>query len=75
MLMVSLYNRLGGHVMRWSNLRGQQWGGTTLPVSHDGNFYNSEIKVNDFIQLSEKSVEIAHEPRSCFASSKCRNPE
>ena len=44
-LMVSLYNRLGGHVMRWSNLKGQQWGGTTLPINHDGHFYNAEIKV------------------------------
>lgn len=44
-LMVSLYNRLGGHVMRWSNLKGQQWGGATLPMNHDGHFYNTEIKV------------------------------
>ena len=43
--MVSLYNRLGGHVMHWSKLNGQQWGGATLPVTHDGNYYNSEIKV------------------------------
>ena len=44
-LMVSLYNRLSGHVLRWSKLRGQMWGGATLPVTHDGQFYNVEIKV------------------------------
>ena len=47
-LMTSLYNRLGGMVMRWSNLKGQQWGGTTLPLVHDGKFYNSEIKVKNY---------------------------
>ncbi|XP_033640408.1 uncharacterized protein LOC117300735 [Asterias rubens] len=45
-LMVSLYDRIGGHVLRWSNLRGQEWGGATLPMNHDGNFYNVEIKVD-----------------------------
>lgn len=44
-LMVSLYDRLGGHVLKWSNLKGQQWGGATLPLQHDGEFYNIEIKV------------------------------
>ena len=45
-LMVSMYDRLGGHVMRWSNLKGQQWGGTTLPITHEGHFYNAEIKAS-----------------------------
>ena len=44
-LMVSLYDRLGGHVLKWSNLKGQQWGGATLPLQHDGEFFNIEIKV------------------------------
>lgn len=48
-VMVSLYNRLGGHVMRWSNLRGHMWGGSTDPITHDGLFHNTEIKL-------EKSV-------------------
>jgi len=43
--MVSLYDRLGGHVLKWSNLKGQQWGGATLPLQHDGEFFNIEIKV------------------------------
>ena len=46
MLMVSLFSRLGGHVMKWSNLRGQQWGAATLPLFHDGEYYNIELKVN-----------------------------
>ncbi|XP_067936655.1 uncharacterized protein [Watersipora subatra] len=45
-MIVSLYNRLGGHVMQWSQVDGQQWGGATLPVIHEGKFYNSEIKIN-----------------------------
>ncbi len=45
-LMVSMYNRLGGHVLQWSNMKGQRWGGTTLTITHDGNFYNTEIKVS-----------------------------
>lgn len=44
-LMVSLHDRLGGHVMKWSNLKGQQWGGATLPLFHEGEFYNIELKV------------------------------
>ena len=31
--------------MRWSNLKGQQWGGATLPMRHDGHFYNMEMQV------------------------------
>lgn len=45
-MMVSLYNRLGGSVMKWSKLKGQQWGGATLPIIHDGNFYNFEMAVS-----------------------------
>ncbi|CAH1247647.1 OFCC1 [Branchiostoma lanceolatum] len=48
-LLVSLYDRLGGHVMRWSNLKGQQWGGATLPVSHDGHFWNAELKFDQSV--------------------------
>ncbi|PVD32684.1 hypothetical protein C0Q70_08129 [Pomacea canaliculata] len=56
-LMVSLYNRLGGHSMRWSKLRGQQWGGATLPLFHEGNFHNVEMKVeqNLFTVLPAKA--------------------
>ena len=37
--------------MRWSSLRGQQWGGATLPLFHEGNFHNVELKVcvNEFV--------------------------
>lgn len=49
--MVSLYNRLGGNVMKWSNLKGQQWGGATLPIYHAGEFFNIELKVLRFVFL------------------------
>ncbi|XP_041361349.1 uncharacterized protein LOC121377431 [Gigantopelta aegis] len=48
-MMVSLHNRLGGHVMRWSKLKGQQWGGATLPVFHEGNFSNVEMKIDQSV--------------------------
>ncbi|ELU07382.1 hypothetical protein CAPTEDRAFT_226170 [Capitella teleta] len=48
-LMVSLYNRLGGNVMRWSNLKGQNWAGATLPLPHDGHFYNTEMKIDQSV--------------------------
>ncbi len=44
-VLVSLYSRLGGHVLKWSNLMGQKWGAATLPLVHDGQFYNTEMKV------------------------------
>lgn len=48
-VMVSLYDRLGGHVMRWSRATGQQWGGSTLPVYHDGRFSSSEITLDQSV--------------------------
>ncbi|KAK2169280.1 hypothetical protein NP493_1197g00020 [Ridgeia piscesae] len=48
-LITSLHDRLGGHVMRWSRLKGQQWGGATLPICHDGHFYNTEIKLDQSV--------------------------
>ncbi|VDI72896.1 Hypothetical predicted protein [Mytilus galloprovincialis] len=48
-LMVSLYNRLGGHVLRWSKLKGQMWGAATLPIDHDGQFYNVEMKMDQSV--------------------------
>ncbi|KAL5014640.1 hypothetical protein ScPMuIL_008910 [Solemya velum] len=45
-LMASLYNRVGGHLLRWSKERGQIWGGATLPIRHDGHFYNVEMKLD-----------------------------
>ncbi|KAL8561388.1 hypothetical protein ACOMHN_063315 [Nucella lapillus] len=48
-LIVSLYNRMGGHGMRWSKLKGQQWGGATLPIFHEGNFHNVEMKMDQSV--------------------------
>ena len=45
-MLVSLFDRLGGHILRWSNLAGQQWGGVSLPVKHRGRFHDLEIEVS-----------------------------
>lgn len=57
-LMVSLYDRLGGHVLKWSNLKGQQWGGATLPLQHDGEFFNIEIKVVKVLLVISHSLQL-----------------
>ena len=44
-MMVSLYDRLGGNILRWGEMKGQHWGGAILPVHHEGAFYNVEMKV------------------------------
>ncbi|XP_076802649.1 uncharacterized protein LOC143446753 isoform X2 [Clavelina lepadiformis] len=48
-LMVSLYDRLGGHILRWSKLTGQQWGGATLPTYHDGHYGSSEMTLDQSV--------------------------
>ncbi|XP_046362564.2 uncharacterized protein LOC124139499 [Haliotis rufescens] len=48
-LMVSLYNRMGGHSLRWSKMKGQQWGGASLPIFHEGNFHNVEMKIDQSV--------------------------
>lgn len=52
-LLVSLHDRLGGHVLRWSKLKGQQWGAATIPIHHQGRFYDQEIKVRKTLLASE----------------------
>ncbi|XP_074841564.1 uncharacterized protein LOC142008281 [Carettochelys insculpta] len=48
-LKVSLLSHLGGGVCKWSELKEQQWAGTTLPISHDGNFYDVDIFFNQSV--------------------------
>eukprot|EP01135_Chromosphaera_perkinsii_P003239 Nk52_evm14s239 gene=Nk52_evmTU14s239 len=48
-LVCSLYDRIGGHVMRWSRLKGQEWGGATLPFSHSGEYHNVDLKINQSV--------------------------
>ena len=48
-LMVSLYDRLGGHPMQWSKLDGKRWGNATLPVAHSGKFFASELKIDQSV--------------------------
>nr|XP_060630776.1 uncharacterized protein LOC132774583 [Anolis sagrei ordinatus] len=42
-LKVSLHGQVGGELLSWSKVEGQQWAGTSLPVRHNGNFYDVEI--------------------------------
>ncbi|XP_009324813.1 PREDICTED: uncharacterized protein LOC103919083 [Pygoscelis adeliae] len=49
-LKVSVLSRLGGGLLEWPKLKEQPQGRTTLPVSHDGNFYNTEIYFGQSIQ-------------------------
>ena len=36
-------------MLQWSKLSGQQWGGATLPVNHDGRFGSSELKIDQSV--------------------------
>nr|XP_009929906.1 PREDICTED: orofacial cleft 1 candidate gene 1 protein [Opisthocomus hoazin] len=49
-LKVSVLSRLGGASLEWPHLKEQPQARTTLPVSHDGNFYNTEIYFGQSIQ-------------------------
>ncbi|XP_076188213.1 uncharacterized protein LOC143157278 [Aptenodytes patagonicus] len=49
-LKVSVLSRLGGGLLEWPKLKEQPRARTTLPVSHDGNFYNTEIYFGQSIQ-------------------------
>ena len=50
-LAVSMYDRLGGQLMRWSKLLGSEWNGATLAIEHDGRFSSQELLFNQ-VQLS-----------------------
>ncbi|KAK2534150.1 hypothetical protein Q9233_004333 [Columba guinea] len=49
-LKVSVLSRLGGGLLEWPKLKEQPQARTTLPVSHDGNFYDTEIYFGQSIQ-------------------------
>ncbi|XP_075351560.1 uncharacterized protein LOC142406497 [Mycteria americana] len=49
-LKVSVLSRLGGGLLECPKLKEQPRARTTLPVSHDGNFYNTEIYFGQSIQ-------------------------
>ncbi|XP_068041997.1 uncharacterized protein [Anomalospiza imberbis] len=49
-LKVSVLGRLGGAVVEWPELEEQPQARTTRPVSHGGNFYNTEIYFGQSIQ-------------------------
>ncbi|XP_062473644.1 uncharacterized protein LOC134163109 [Pezoporus occidentalis] len=49
-LKVSVLSRLGGGLLEWPKMKEQPQARTTLPVSHDGNFYSTEIYFEQSIQ-------------------------
>ncbi|XP_009958858.1 PREDICTED: orofacial cleft 1 candidate gene 1 protein [Leptosomus discolor] len=49
-LKVSVCGRLGSGLLEWPKLKEQPQARTTLPVSHNGNFYNTEIYFGQSIQ-------------------------
>lgn len=49
-LKVSVLSCLGGALVEWSALEEQPQARTTRPVSHGGNFYNTEIYFGQTIQ-------------------------
>ncbi|KAL9869667.1 uncharacterized protein GJ701_006959 isoform 2-T3 [Geothlypis trichas] len=49
-LKVSILSRLGGALVEWPELEEQPQARTTRPVSHGGNFYNTEIYFGQSIQ-------------------------
>lgn len=48
-MVVSLQDRLGGRLLRWSALRGQEWGAATLPVFHNGRYGDSNLHINQSV--------------------------
>ncbi|XP_072104762.1 uncharacterized protein ofcc1 [Mobula birostris] len=55
-LRVCLYSRLGGSPLHWSNSKDRHWAQATLPVHHDGNFYDVELSFNQSITMVLPSV-------------------
>ncbi|XP_053913854.1 uncharacterized protein LOC104062149 [Cuculus canorus] len=49
-LKVSVLSHLGGDLLEWPKAKGQPQDWTTLPVSHDGNYYNIGIYFGQSIQ-------------------------
>ena len=48
-LTASLYDRLGGYRLRWSQLRAQEWRGATLPVTHEGSFTDLDLNFDQSV--------------------------
>ncbi|XP_062898899.1 uncharacterized protein ofcc1, partial [Mobula hypostoma] len=55
-LRVCLHSRLGGSPLHWSNSKDRHWAQATLPVHHDGNFYDVELSFNQSITMVLPSV-------------------
>eukprot|EP00042_Codosiga_hollandica_P055187 m.766769 g.766769 ORF g.766769 m.766769 type:complete len:1289 (-) comp59065_c0_seq41:1665-5531(-) len=48
-VVVSLYDRLGGRLMRWSRLKGSEWHGATLTCDYFGRFSDEELAINQSV--------------------------
>eukprot|EP01147_Barroeca_monosierra_P007714 gene7714-611_t len=46
---VSMYDRVGGSLMRWSRLSGQEWCGSTLPFKHTAEFFSIETTIDQSV--------------------------
>ncbi|XP_009883732.1 PREDICTED: orofacial cleft 1 candidate gene 1 protein [Charadrius vociferus] len=58
-LKVSVLSRLGGGLLEWPKVKEQPQARTTRPISHDGNFYNTEIYFGQSIQTKKIFTKIA----------------
>eukprot|EP00033_Pygsuia_biforma_P002828 GCRY01003122.1.p1 GENE.GCRY01003122.1~~GCRY01003122.1.p1 ORF type:complete len:961 (+),score=314.90 GCRY01003122.1:189-3071(+) len=75
-LMVSLYDRLGGGPLRWSRLRGQEWAGSTLPVAYDGSVRTLGLTIDQTIHtVCPSQPEIKPAMLFVFELFKLRGPQ
>jgi len=44
-IIASLYDKLGGHALRWHKLHGQEWKGASVPIEHDGHATSVEANI------------------------------
>ncbi len=64
-MVVSLYDRLCGSELRWSQLKGQAYNCSTLPVIHEGRYHDAELRFNQSVYIVVPSkVDMA--PSMCF---------
>ncbi|XP_041331282.1 uncharacterized protein LOC121357760 [Pyrgilauda ruficollis] len=64
-LKVSVLSRLGGALVEWPELEEQPQARTTRPVSHGGNFYNTEIYFGQSIQTIIKLPQDSDKQNKC----------
>lgn len=50
-MLVSIYDRLAGSVLRYSKLQGAKWAGATNSVHHGGQFFDSNLVFDESVHL------------------------